>query len=288
MDLKDDNNDIASLLLKPLKIYAQIDNIKPSEVYKQMRVYFDEFVKHVQQQHGYVPTYLLYFFYMPCIYHMYENNFKAICNELHLDPINFNKQDNPVEYEFAHGYLKQEHNDIIHGWYIDMVNSGIIKDIKPGNFVSSILEISTEEDKGGHAVTLLKGLDSNYYILDDDKCADTISNWYNTSRKYKILEVSIRDLDQQTVDDLNNILGKGTVERRLTRYVLNYGKTMSMSGGNIEITGSDITQFKQPDPIINVMMFMLFMLVVVLAVYEITSIFPLRKTVERYVRVHRK
>lgn len=289
-------NNVGEVLLSPLCVYSKINTLGPDFVYKAFKSYFEWFVKdYVAQDHGYVPTYLLYNFMMPCIHHLYRDKFAVICCELHLDPINFNKLGYVINDNYSHGYLKQEYNNIIKGWYNEMIKD---INISPGPFVCTTLEIyTTANQHGGHAVTLLKGV-NDYYVLDDDKCLCSLSEWYNTSRKERIYEVSMRDVDKQTADEIGKLLNaKGQLEGRVSRYVLNFGDNVAigMSGGKapsisptVKFNGAGITDLYKPDKSMNMIMFMVFVLIIIIIICEISAMLPLKQTVEKYISLYKR
>jgi hypothetical protein len=99
----------------------------------------------------------------------------------------------------------------------------------PKPFVSAVLEISPSKDfTGCHAITLLKNIDGKYTIIDDQNAILSLQDYYE-SKKERLYEITIRDIDELTAIELNNYL-HGTcnidattgLARRMTRFTINF------------------------------------------------------------------
>ena len=97
-----------------------------------------------------------------------------------------------------------------------------------------MLEVYPNKDKtGGHAITLIKGnsnIDDNidFYIIDDQNSISKLSDYYN-NRKERLYEISIRDVDEITIANVNAIFhAKCDIDpsckfsKRVSRFVLNF------------------------------------------------------------------
>lgn len=180
---------------------------------------------------------------LPVIYKYFPTKFKSIIEELHVNKINFNNIDyvcDDIILNEENTFLRNtEDRNIILDCYKNMINNLLAK-IDRCDFVSAVLEIFPNKDKtGGHAVTLIKGISNidiengidtigKFYIIDDQNSISELSDYYN-SRKEKLFEITIRDIDEITIVNINAIFhAKCDIDpsckfsKRVTRYVLNF------------------------------------------------------------------
>lgn len=184
--------------------------------------------------------------------------FKNIISELHIDSINFKR----IEYVIAddisgeNSYLDDvNYRNVMYGMYKQMLKR-IPEKIDMGPFVAATLEVFPNKDRtGGHAITLLKvKLDEmncrekqiervlddgsrmsvrsrecsniDYYIIDDHNSIESLENYYE-SRKDRLFEIVIREIDPIHVANINAILkskcsSEASLSNRVTKYVLNF------------------------------------------------------------------
>lgn len=241
-----DKNNICEILMLPMKIYSEIDDSNDSLIYARIKDYFNWFVPNYVSngaRHGYAPNTLFIYFMLPVIYKYFPTKFKSIIEELHVNKINFNNIDyvcDDIILNEENTFLRNtEDRNIILDCYKNMINNLLAK-IDRCDFVSAVLEIFPNKDKtGGHAVTLIKGISNidiengidtigKFYIIDDQNSISELSDYYN-SRKEKLFEITIRDIDEITIVNINAIFhAKCDIDpsckfsKRVTRYVLNF------------------------------------------------------------------
>lgn len=241
-----DDRNICEVLMLPIKIYSEIDDSNDAIIYTRIKEYFNWFVpKYVSNggRHGYAPNTLFVYFMLPVIYKCFPNKFKSIIEELHVNKINFNNIDyvcDDIILNEENTFLKNDDDrKIILDCYKTMIEN-LPSKIDRCDFVSAVLEIFPNKDKtGGHAVTLIKGRSNietqnnmnafeNFYIIDDQNSISKLSDYYN-SRKEKLYEISIRDIDEITIANINaifhancNIDPSCKFSKRVTRFVLNF------------------------------------------------------------------
>ena len=241
-----DKRNICEVLMLPIKIYSEIDDSNEYLIYARMKDYFNWFVPNYVSnggRHGYAPNTLFIYFILPVIYKYFPDKFKTIIEELHVKKINFNN----IDYVYDDVIINEENtflkNDddrkIILECYKTMIEN-IPSKIDRCCFVSAVLEIFPNKDKtGGHAVTLIKGRSNieiqnstnsfeNFYIIDDQNSISKLSDYYNL-RKEKLYEISVRDIDEITIANINAIFHANCdidpsckFSKRVTRFVLNF------------------------------------------------------------------
>ena len=241
-----DKNNILEVLMLPVKIYSEINDSNDLVIYTRIKEYFKWFVPNyvsIVGRHGYAPNNLFIYFILPVIYHYFPNEFKIIIEELHVSKINFNNIDyvcDDVILNDENTFLENiEYRNIILNCYKQMINN-LPNKIDRHNFVSAILEIFPNKDRtGGHAVTLILGRTNleienfsnnfdDFYVIDDQNTISKLSDYYNL-RKEKLYEISIRDIDEITIANINAVLhAKCNIDpsckfsKRVTRFVLNF------------------------------------------------------------------
>lgn len=241
-----DKNNILEVLMLPVKIYSEINDSNDLVIYTRIKEYFQWFVPNyvsIVGRHGYAPNNLFIYFILPVIYHYFPNEFKTIIEELHVSKINFNNIDyvcDDVILNDENTFLENtEYRNIILNCYKQMI-SNLPNKIDRHNFVSAILEIFPNKDRtGGHAVTLILGRTNleienfsnnfdDFYVIDDQNTISKLSDYYNL-RKEKLYEISIRDIDEITIANINAVLhAKCNIDpsckfsKRVTRFVLNF------------------------------------------------------------------
>lgn len=236
-----DKNNINQVLMLPIKIYSEIDKGgNDSDIYTRIKEYFNWFVPNYvsnRGRHGYAPNILFIYFLLPVINKYFPNDFKTIIEELHISKINFNNIDyvcNDTILNEENTFLRDEEDrkEILEQ-YREMINN-LPKKYDRGRFVSAILEIYPNKDKtGGHAITLIRGKNTNdelnnFYIIDDQNSISKLADYYNF-RKEKLYEISIRDIDEITMANINAILrAKCNIDpsckfsKRVSRFALNF------------------------------------------------------------------
>ena len=238
-------SDITEILLLPLKIYSELDDSNELMIYSRIKDYFNWFVPNFvspSARHGYDPTRLMIYFLLPVVYKYFPDKFKTIIEEIHVDKINFNN----IDYVAEDVILKDENT------FIQAENDrkkmvelykNMIENLPPKyerkSFVASVLEVYPNKDRtGGHAITLIKGISDldmkrgidkvDFYIIDDQNSISKLYDYYN-NRKERLYEISIRDVDEITMVNVNAIFhAKCDIDpsckfsKRVSRFVLNF------------------------------------------------------------------
>lgn len=266
------NEDINSQLMLPVKIYASLDADMDSDmslnsednstendtdentdenitggpnagkilnIYTKLKNYFNDFIPkyiHHNALNGYVPRFLLVYFYCPIIHKLYPNQFIDIINEIHINKNEFDVSPTVAVdiIKSANPFLIDELNDQIVIQYQTMMKT--IKSINSVSlvpFTSATLEVFPNKDKtGGHAITLLYGSSNieptinTYYIIDDQRTISRFGDYYR-NRNERIYEISIRDINDVIAAELNKILHEESgispnckFSARITQYIL--------------------------------------------------------------------
>ena len=266
-----DKNNICEILMLPVKIYSEIDDSNDSLIYARIKDYFNWFVPNYVSnggRHGYAPNTLFIYFILPIIYKYFPTKFKSIIEELHVNKINFNNIDyvcDDIILNEENTFLKNaEDRNVILDCYKIMINNLPAKIDRYG-FVSAALEIFPNKDKtGGHAVTLIKGISNidiengidtieKFYIIDDQNSISELSDYYNL-RKEKLFEITIRDIDEITIVNINAIFHANCdidpsckFSKRVTRYVLNFEQNFLSATEDLLKSELSYTKVKMSD-----------------------------------------
>lgn len=242
-------------VIEPLYYYAIYDEsmrngdndpLIEEQLHTQLKDYFSRFVNEyvaMSGLHGYFPMHIMVYLIIPCIWKlcMDHNNgklFAAIINELHMDPIDFNS----VEYvakDLITGpdtaYLKNEYSERQLSLYLEMISANVIpKEMPRSMFIASVLEVYPNADKtGGHAIVIIRGSDKQYYVIDDQNAITLLSDYYET-RKERLHSITIRDVDEETIANLNGIIrgcckvsSDCAFSKRISRYELDLSNTFT-------------------------------------------------------------
>ena len=256
--------DIREVLMLPIKIYAELDDggtddgggtngahdpshdtstsINEGVIYSRIKEYFNKFVPNFVApagRHGYDPTILLIYFLLPVVYSYFPEKFKDIIEEIHVDKINFNNIDYVCEnviMEDKNSFVQSvEDRKTILGLYKSMIEN-LPKKYNRHSFVASVIEVFPNKDRtGGHAITLIKGWstenvngEAELFIIDDQNSISKLADYYN-SRKERLYELTIRDVDEITIANVNAIFhAKCDIDpsckfsKRVSRFVLNF------------------------------------------------------------------
>lgn len=248
-------DNIFKIMITPLVIYSKLDHqldISTDnaeqlclEIYREIDAFMDWFSVEVvgyAGRHGYPTHYALFYFFMPCIYKLFPNDFMTIVRELHFYRIDFNNVDhhckNTILDENKSFLLKVQHRKIILKAYTEMI-SHIPAEYRIGKFVSAILDVtpSNNDDKIGHAIVLIKchnsPRDDAFYVIDDQNAMETLTE-YIEKRKQRLYEICIRDVDEITMANINSIIRafckidpSCKFSKYVTRYVLNFDRNFT-------------------------------------------------------------
>lgn len=243
-------DDIFKIMITPLVIYSKLDHqlsISTDnaeqvclDIYREIDAFMDWFSIEIvgyAGRHGYPTVYALIYFFMPCIYKMFPNDFMTIVKELHFYRIDFNNvhhhSENTILNENKSFLLKPHHRRIIFNAYTEMI-SKIPNDYRVSRFVSAIMDVtpSNNNNKIGHAIILIKchnsPRDDAFYVIDDHNAVVTLTD-YIEKRKQRLYEICIRDIDEITMANINSIIRayckidpSCKFSKYVTRYVLNF------------------------------------------------------------------
>ena len=166
------NENIESLLLEPVYIYAQFNGEDTStnyiiRIYGAIRSFMYENIPHIiheNAQNGYQPELLLVHYYCPIIHHLFKSEFVNILNEIHVNKIEFESSFSVVEDAIRKNnqFLKNDEDQLyMLNLYKKMINETMSKldsvNLEP--FVSATIETFPNKDHvGGHALTLIYGI----------------------------------------------------------------------------------------------------------------------------------
>lgn len=247
--------DIREVLMLPIKIYAELGDYGDMDegggtahdgvIYSRIKEYFNKFVPNFVApagRHGYDPTILLIYFLLPVIYSYFPERFKDVIEEIHVDKINFNNIDYVCEsviMEDKSSFVQSvEDRKTILSLYKTMIEN-LPKKYNRHSFVASVIEVFPNKDRtGGHAITLIKGWsttngdirngEAELFIIDDQNSISKLADYYN-SRKERLYEMTIRDVDEITIANVNAIFhAKCDIDpsckfsKRVSRFVLNF------------------------------------------------------------------
>lgn len=238
MNLSSIDDEYVVDIIKPIYLYAAYEGKDDDEelsLYTKMKEYYvyfvDKYVSNVGRK-GYFPMNVLVYSFLPVVYKLFPNEFESILSELHMDRIDFNDIEYVVKSIICdpkQAFLKQEFVQKQYELYTKMMSEGVPKKIQKKHFVSAILEIFPNKDKtGGHAITLLKGIDDHFYVIDDQNAISRLEEYY-TLRESRLYSISIKDIDEVTIANLNAILHAKCIiddscafSKRVSRYELNF------------------------------------------------------------------
>lgn len=232
-------NDIVGIFNIPLAIYATLDKNNATEQYVNILfetfenyfTYFEDNYVHNSSKEGYFPEVLIVFYMLPCIWKICNGNEKTlltIISQLNLDPINIINTSVEINSNFhVIPYLREEYIDIIENLYNEILGFVKKEDIKYTEWCCGTFEMFPNKDKnGGHAVTILKAINNEYYIFDDHKFITPLEDYHNM-REGNIYSITIRDIDGANLAIINSILDCKNVSSskfsaRVNRYELNF------------------------------------------------------------------
>lgn len=224
-------------IIYPVHLYAKYKGDNDDEelqLYTNMKQYYSYFVqKYVSSvgMNGYLPLNVLVYIFMPVIYNIFPNDFQTIISELHMDKIDFNTIEYVVKdiiINESNAFFKNEFTQKQYDLYNVMIKELPNKFVKK-QFVSAVLEVYPNKDKtGGHAITLIKSIDNSFYIIDDQNSISKLEDYY-TLRKSRLYYISVRDIDEITIANINAILHANCTlsdecafSKRVSRYELNF------------------------------------------------------------------
>lgn len=220
-----------------------------SAIYEGMRSdyeYLDNNIVDVNGRNGYVPNYLMVAAYLPLIYSMFPNDIMLIIQELNVTIIDFTN--NGVEAKSLimndnHCFFRQPYRQRVYDLYVQMYAIFPEGELPSSSFAVAVMEVfPNKELTGGHAVTLIKTDTGEFYVIDDQSRINTLAEYIKQHRDH-IYEISIRDIDAETIANINRILqavceAEQTFNARVTRWVLHFGNEAAQE----DATTSDIAE----------------------------------------------
>ena len=211
-------------MMKPFAEYSKINNQNINQVYENIKNSYSELIDEIIDEdgkHGFSPFILTYIYILPIIYEIFPSDFSKICSEVGIDKTFLNSpavsinnilETSPfIKPEFRKLQLnlveKLDH-DFVHGKF----------NINNSNFKSSVLEIYPNKNSfdGGHAIFILKdeNKDHLYYVFDDDTTIDLFKNYVNNRNNF-IYKICIREIDEDSIQDLQSLWGSKILTRRV-------------------------------------------------------------------------
>lgn len=229
------------------------------QLYTKLQSYFETFERDFiadSGRNGYQPQYDIIFTFLPIIHKLFPAKFELILRELTMDEIDFINNETAVDDVIfgSNAFFREKYRECQKKLYAAMMQS-IPSQIDRSAFCSAVLEVFPNPDNtGGHAVTLLKCKGDVYYVIDDQNKISMLEEYFR-NRKARMHHISIRDIDESTVANLNvflhakcNIDSSCSLSKRISRYELNFDhnfvsaniqmlkpelKDISMTGGNV-------------------------------------------------------
>lgn len=247
------DDDYIRMIIEPVRIYASYvgsigggaslgisggDNSllsSPTEemIYNQMKDYYTTFVNDYVSsvgRNGYSPMYVLIYLFVPVVWTLFPDDFEAIISELHIDKINFLNVEATVKDIITgpSAFLQERFVEHQYELYTKMIEV-LPTEFHPKHFVSTVMEVfPNREHKGGHAITLLRGMDENFYVIDDQNSISKLEDYYML-RESRLYSITLRDIDEITVANINAILhakcaisDDQAIGKRVSRYELNF------------------------------------------------------------------
>lgn len=230
-----DLKSFVSTIMYPVYIYATYDPSVSNDgaIYESLRTYFSEFETHYVAEHGrngYLPQYVMTTIFLPIVHKLFPDKFDLILRELTMDVIDFVNIESSVQSIICsddQAFFHQKYRQMLYNMYTEMMND-IPKQINRNAFCSAVLEVfPNKAGTGGHAITLIKCDDDKYFIIDDQNRVSSMEDYFR-ERKTRLHHISIRDIDEETIANINAILhAKCKIDpscafnARVTRYELN-------------------------------------------------------------------
>lgn len=209
-------NKFQRIIIEPLKIYSNITIDNCYEIFKNIQKYYEKLVNSYLSDNtlkGYSPLLLLMYSYIPTICNVIndEKIIEKIITELNVDLINFNTLQYAVkDIIYNNPYYIDELIPLQFNEYINCIP--IMRKINKintmRNFVSTILEFQPDSSVlDGHALILIKSNDNNFYIIDDSNSITEVYEYFK-KREHRMHAITMRDINNDTVNELNKIFSK--------------------------------------------------------------------------------
>jgi hypothetical protein len=216
--------------MKGIQIYSNITENNIKEIYQQMKEWEIHFVdSHVLEPDcGFFPSILLNAIYLPKIFQLFPNNFSDIMKELQLNPTTFNGKEKYV------GEVNLEDNQYFNiSTDINSYNN-LLDNVKFENiidFCGAVIELypNVKNDYGAHAIFLLKSINNDFFIIDDQNDLTNIIDYYKV-RHERISRMVIRDINGETISQINKII-PFKFNAKATKYELTFSGN-KFTGGN--------------------------------------------------------
>lgn len=217
-------NKYLELMMKPFIEYSKINLSNINDTYKNIKSSYSELINEIIDEggkNGFSPFLLTYIYILPIIYHLFPSKFADICSEIGIDETFFNSPiisvNNILE---SSPFIKPEYRNFQLKLVENLSNDYLNKKFRftLNGFKSAILEIYPNKNSfdGGHAIFILKDefKENLYYIFDDDTTIDLFKN-YVKNRKNFIYKICIREIDENTIQELQSLWGSNILTRRV-------------------------------------------------------------------------
>lgn len=241
-----------SNVMYPVFLYATFERslTNDTEIFDSIRQYFPNFESEfisANSRDGYFPETVLTTIFLPIVYKLFPSKFELILRELAIDVINFENiccEVNSIISNESRLFFSNGFDQIQLSYYNNMM-SKLPSKIEKNSFCAAVLEVFPEKESGGHAVSLISCIEpeETFYIIDDQHTISTLNDYINR-RLERLYSITLRDVDEITVANLNafiqgrvetNSNTKTTtlyIEKRVNRYEMKpKQKGFSFTGG---------------------------------------------------------
>lgn len=240
---------------------------------------------------GYDTTHVLTYFLLPAVHKMFPTHFQKILSELSINIVDFaptlTTAQDMIMSDDETFIRDNSYRQLVSEQYCEMRNAIGNGSNEHVPFVCCSWDVFPNKDMlGGHAVTMILGRatyasdtsdsEPSFYIFDDQNSIAKLPVYYKQrmSRIYKIL---IRDIDEQTIVLLNNILHKECGVQSTHSFVKNVGKyqldfSSNFASPNIDLLKDDIKEHVRNNPSLSGGSVAVFMLPLILKMIFVLSV----------------
>ena len=237
ISLTDDQKKLISTIMYPVHLYATFDPSKSNglSIYESIKQYFESYENDYiidRAKHGYIPQYVMCFIFLPVICKIFPDKFELILRQLNMDVIDFINGEAAADDVILGSqcfFKNATDRQFMRELYKDMLDNHLPQEIIRDQFCATVLDVfPNRNDTGGHAVALIKCDRNKYVIIDDQNRISPMEDYYR-ERKSRIYRISVRDIDEKTVANINAILHAecdiepaNGYDKRISRYELNF------------------------------------------------------------------
>ena len=218
---------IATQLLYLLVNYDECASTKPCQEFTNViRKVMTSKLKHGGDPQGIITT-----LFIPLLHQSFPEHTIQILKEINLPLKHFNNNLDKTDFDYT---VDKSFNDSLYDTYQEILKLNC--DFGLQKFKIATLSIffsdiySRASTNSGHAVTLVQDEKNDFYVIDDAHVVLPVKT-YLSYIKNSIYEMEIRDMDDNSIKHLIEVLGPNyKVDRRI--YRIKIKPVMSMCGGN--------------------------------------------------------